>query len=230
MIELYYWPTPNGHKITMMLEETGLAYRVVPVNIARGEQFEPDFLAISPNNKMPAMIDREPGEGSGPLSLFESGAILQYLAEKSGQFLPADRFGKYGVLQWLFWQMAHLGPMLGQQHHFRNYAPERIEYAVERYQKETERLYGVLEDQLEGRDFIAGDYSIADMACYPWVMPDRQGIDAGEFPNIVRWQERIRARPAVKRAYAVADDINAEETITEESKKILFGQGRRPRR
>lgn len=230
MIDLYYWPTPNGHKITIFLEETGLPYRIIPVNIARGEQFEPDFLAISPNNRMPAMVDREPASGDSSLSLFESGAILEYLAEKTGRLLPRDIAGKYGVLQWLYWQMAHLGPMLGQNHHFRNYTSEKHDYAVERFTKETERLYGILDDRLAEREFIAGDYSIADIACYPWIMPDSQGMDKAEFPYLERWRETIRQRPAVQRAYQVGKDLNAEPTITEESKKILFNQGRIRRR
>ena len=170
MIDLHYWTTPNGHKITIFLEETGLPYRIVPVNIGQGDQFKPEFLAISPNNRMPAIVDHEPGGGK-PISVFESGAILLYLAEKTGKFLPADLRGRYDVMQWLFWQMGGLGPMAGQNHHFGGYAPEKIPYAIERYVNETNRLYGVLNKRLADREFVAGDYSIADMASYPWVVP-----------------------------------------------------------
>ena len=225
MIELYYWTTPNGHKITIFLEESATPYQIVPVNISIGEQFGPQFLQIAPNNRIPAIIDRAPGDGSGPLSLFESGAILLYLAEKTGRFLPAELHGRAEVLQWLFWQMAGLGPMAGQNHHFSNYAPEKIPYAIERYQKETNRLYGVLDRRLADREFIAGAYSIADMATYPWIVPyERQGQRLEDFPHLKRWFEAIRARPAVERAYQRAQQINTAQTVTEEAKKILFGQ------
>jgi GST-like protein len=228
MIDLYYWTTPNGHKITIFLEETGLPYNVKPVNIGKGEQFAPEFLAIAPNNRIPAIIDHEPADGKGPLSLFESGAILQYLAEKTGRFLPADLRGRAEVMQWLFWQMGGLGPMLGQNHHFRNYTTEKIPYAINRYVKETERLYGVLDERLADREFVACDYSIADMACYPWIVPyERQGQNLGDFPNVKRWFQTIRNRPAVQRAYDIAKTVNTATTMNEEAKSILFGQGRR---
>jgi len=229
MIDLYYWTTPNGHKITIFLEETGLAYAMKPVNIGKGEQFRPEFLAISPNNRIPAIVDHEPVDGKGPLSLFESGAILEYLAEKTGKFLPRDVRGRAEVMQWLFWQMGGLGPMLGQNHHFRGYAGEKITYAIERYTKETERLYGVLDERLADREFVAGEYSIADMACYPWiVLHERQGQDLKDFPNLERWFETIQKRDAVKRAYEIANTVNpAPAGMSEEAKKILFGQGRR---
>ncbi|AEE66686.1 glutathione transferase [Bordetella pertussis] len=226
MIDLYYWTTPNGHKITLFLEETGLPYRIHPVNISKGEQFQPEFLAIAPNNRIPAIVDQAPADGGTPIPLFESGAILLYLAEKTGQFIPADLRGRADVLQWLFWQMGGLGPMAGQNHHFSAYAPERIPYAIERYVKETNRLYGVLDRQLAQREFVAGDYSIADMAAYPWIVPhERQGQDLNEFPNLKRWFEAIGARPATQRAYALADRINTKPSVdTEESRRVLFGQ------
>jgi GST-like protein len=228
MIDLYYWTTPNGHKITIFLEETNTPYTIKPVNISKGEQFDPAFLKISPNNRMPAIVDQAPADGGKPISVFESGAILQYLAEKTGQFLPADVRGRFEVMQWLFWQMGGLGPMLGQNHHFVTYAPEKIPYAINRYVKETERLYGVLDERLSDREFIAGDYSIADMAAYPWIVPhERQQQNLDDFPHVKRWFEAIQARPAVQRAYARADEINATPTVSDESKAILFGQGRR---
>jgi GSH-dependent disulfide-bond oxidoreductase len=225
MIDLYYWTTPNGHKITIFLEETGLPYRIVPVNISKGEQFQPDFLAISPNNRMPAIVDRNPKDGGAPLSVFESGAILVYLAEKTGQYLPIGLRDRTVVMQWLFWQMAGLGPMAGQNHHFSQYAPEKIPYAVDRYVRETNRLYGVLDKRLSAHQFIAGRYSIADMAAYPWIVPHaRQGQKLEDFPHLQRWFQMMRERPAVQRAYARAGEINSTPTVTEESKKILFGQ------
>lgn len=228
MIDLYYWTTPNGHKITIFLEEAGLPYSIKPINISNGEQFEAEFLKISPNNRIPAIVDNEPADGKGPLSVFESGAILQYLAEKSGKFLPADRRGRSEVMQWLFWQMAGLGPMAGQNGHFNNYAPEKIPYAIDRYVKETERLYGVLDERLAGRVFIADDYSIADMACYPWIVPhERHGQKLDDFPNLKRWFLAIGQRPAVLRAYEIAKEINTAPTVNEQSKSVLFGQGRR---
>ena len=229
MIELHYWPTPNGHKITLFLEESGLPYTIKPVNIGKGEQFQPAFLAISPNNRMPAIVDTAPADGGDPVSVFESGAILQYLAEKSGRFLPADVRGKYTVLEWLYWQVGGLGPMLGQNHHFNRYAAEKIPYAIDRYVNETRRLYGVLNKRLEGRDFIAGeDYSIADMAAYPWIVGyENQGMALVDFPHLERWFEAIRARPATQRAYALGDQIKDKFDLTtdEEARKILFGQG-----
>ncbi len=230
MIDLYYWTTPNGHKITIFLEEAELPYTIKPINIGKGEQFAPEFLAISPNNRIPAIVDHDRADGKEPLSVFESGAILQYLAEKTGKFLPADLRGRTETMQWLFWQMAGLGPMLGQNHHFRNYVTE-IPYAINRYVKETDRLYGVLDERLADREFIACDYSIADMAAYPWiVLHERQGQNLDDFPNIKRWFEAIQRRDAVQRAYAVAKTINTSTTMTEEAKSILFGQGRRKRR
>ncbi len=225
MIDLYYWTTPNGHKITIFLEEAGLPYRMVPVNISRGEQFKPEFLRISPNNRIPAIVDDAPATGGRPVSVFESGAILQYLAEKTGKFLPKDLHGRVEVMQWLFWQMGGLGPMAGQNHHFGQYAPEKIPYAIERYAKETNRLYGVLDKRLADREFVAGDYSIADMASYPWIVPyERQGQTLDDFPNVKRWFETIRARPAIMRAYELAKKINVQPTVSEESKSVLFGQ------
>jgi GST-like protein len=226
MIDLYYWTTPNGHKITMYLEEAGLEYALKPVNIGKGVQFEPGFLAISPNNKIPAIVDHAPDGGGKPISVFESGAILLYLAGKTGQFIPKDLRGQVEALEWLMWQMAGLGPMLGQNHHFAHYAPEKIPYAIDRYVKETSRLYGVLNKRLGGRDFILGkQYSIADMACYPWIVPDRQGQDISDFPNLRRWHAAIKARPATVRAYARAKEVNPNPGIrTAEEKKILFGQ------
>ncbi|MCK9506025.1 MAG: glutathione S-transferase N-terminal domain-containing protein [Porticoccaceae bacterium] len=227
MLDIYYWPTPNGHKITIFVEEAGLDYKLIPVNISAGEQFAADFLAISPNNKIPALVDHQGLGTNKPLAIFESGAILQYLAEKTGRFLPTAADEKYAVLQWLCWQIAHLGPMLGQNHHFRNYAPEKIDYAITRFLKETERLYGVLDDHLENRGFIAGDYSIADMACYPWILPEHQGMDLEDFPNLKRWKTAIGQRPAVIRAYALEEDIKKEAVVTDESRTVLFNQGRR---
>ncbi|HUW35741.1 MAG TPA: glutathione S-transferase N-terminal domain-containing protein [Rhodocyclaceae bacterium] len=225
MIDLYYWTTPNGHKITMFLEEAGLPHRIVPINIGKGEQFAPDFLKISPNNRIPAIVDRAPADGGPPLSVFESGAILLYLADKTGRFIPAELRGRNEVLQWLFWQMGGLGPMAGQNHHFLAYAPEPIPYAIERYVKETSRLYAVLDRRLAGREYIAGDYSIADMACYPWIVPhERQRQNLADFPNLGRWFKAIGERPATVRAYALAQAINPAPTVDEESKRILFGQ------
>jgi GSH-dependent disulfide-bond oxidoreductase len=225
MIDLHYWTTPNGHKITIFLEETGLPYRIVPVNISKGEQFKAQFLEISPNNRIPAIVDHDPGDGGAPISVFESGAILVYLAQKTGKFLPTSLRGHVVVMEWLFWQMAGLGPMAGQNHHFSNYAPEKLPYAIDRYVKETNRLYGVLDKRLSHYEFIADDYSIADMATYPWVVPyERQGQKLEDFPHIKRWFEAMRDRPAVKRAYARAKEINTTPTVNDEAKKILFGQ------
>jgi GSH-dependent disulfide-bond oxidoreductase len=229
MIDLHYWTTPNGHKITMFLEETGLPYKIFPVNIGKGDQFNPDFLKIAPNNRIPAMVDHEPKGGGKPISIFESGAMLLYLAEKTGKFLSSDLYGRYDTIQWVFWQMGGLGPMAGQNHHFRNYAVEKIKYAIDRYVNETNRLYGVLNKRLADREFIAGDYSIADMASYPWIVPyknQEQNID--DFPNLKRWLETIAARPATVRAYAKAKEVNpnyGQPAIrTEEERKLLFGQ------
>ena len=227
MIDLYYWTTPNGHKITMFLEETGLPYRIKPIHIGKGEQFAPDFLKIAPNNRIPAIVDHEPVGGGEPLSLFESGAILLYLADKCRQLIPSDLRGRNEVVQWLFWQMGGLGPMAGQNNHFAHYAPEKIPYAIERYVKETSRLYAVMDKRLADREFLAGAYSIADIASYPWVVPyERQGQDLNQFPHLKRWFEVIRARPATVRAYAKADEITAgaPQPTPDEMRKILFGQ------
>lgn len=226
MIDLYYWTTPNGHKITMFLEEVGVPYRIVPINIGKGEQFAADFLAIAPNNRIPAIVDRDPAGGGAPISVFESGAILLYLAEKTGRLLPGDVRGRAEVTQWLFWQMGGLGPMAGQNHHFSAYAPEKIPYAIERYIKETNRLYGVLNRRLADRAFMAGEYSIADIASYPWIVPyERQGQNLEDFPHLKRWFEAIRDRPATVRAYEKAKEINTQPSVmSEESKRILFGQ------
>lgn len=228
MIDLYYWTTPNGHKITLFLEEAGLEYKITPVNIGRGEQFAPEFLEIAPNNRIPAIVDRTPADGGQPLPLFESGAILEYLADKTGKFLPKSGRERYVTLQWLYWQMGGLGPMAGQNHHFRNYAPQKIEYAIERYLKETSRLYGVLDKRLDDNEFIAGDaYSIADMAIWPWIKPhENQGQDIEDFPNLLRWFRTIEKRPAVKRAYALVEEINPQDGVQmdDEARKHLFGQ------
>jgi GST-like protein len=225
MIDLHYWTTPNGHKVTMFLEEAGLAYRIIPVNISKGDQFKPEFLAASPNNRIPAIVDHKPRGGGEPISVFESGAILLYLAEKTGMFLPNDARRKIEVIQWLFWQMGGLGPMAGQNHHFSHYAPKKIPYAIDRYVKETNRLYGVLNKRLADRAFVTSEYSIADMASYPWIVPwKRQGQNLDDFPHLKRWFETIRARPATVRAYQKADQINTQPTVSAASASILFGQ------
>ncbi|HXH31383.1 MAG TPA: glutathione S-transferase N-terminal domain-containing protein [Bacteriovoracaceae bacterium] len=226
MIDLYYWPTPNGHKVTIFLEEAGLPYKIHPVNIGKGEQFKPDFLSISPNNRMPAIVDHQPSDGNGPLSLFESGAILWYLAEKTKKFVPVDTRGKARVSEWLFWQMAGLGPMAGQNHHFNIYAPEKIPYAMERYTKETTRLYGVLNKQLESHEWVTGDYSIADMAIYPWIVPyERQGQKLEDFMALKTWFEKMASRSAVVNAYQAGKAYASDAPMSEEAKKILFNQG-----
>jgi GSH-dependent disulfide-bond oxidoreductase len=226
MIELYYWPTPNGHKITMFLEEAGLDYTIYPVNISAGDQFKPEFLAFSPNNRMPAIIDRDPADGGEAVTVFESGAILLYLAEKTGRFLSTDLRGRKTVMEWLFWQVGGLGPMAGQNHHFGVYAPEKLPYAINRYVNETNRLYGVMDRRLAVRPFLAGDdYSIADMASYPWVVPwKRQQQNLDDFVNLRRWFNSIRERPATQRAYAKGEPFSAQPAVTEEGKKLLFGQ------
>jgi len=226
MIDLYYWTTPNGHKITLFLEEAGLPYTIHPVNLGRGDQFKPEFLAISPNNRIPAIVDQDPSDGGAPVSVFESGAILLYLAEKTGKFLPKDLRGRIAALEWLFWQVGGLGPMAGQNHHFKQYAPEKLSYAIERYVNETNRLYAVLNKRLADQAFVAGEYSIADMASYPWIVPyENQGQKLTDFPHLERWFEAIRARPATQRAYAKAAEINrAPIPVDEESRKILFAQ------
>jgi GST-like protein len=228
MIELFYWPTPNGHKITLFLEETATPYRLTPVDIGKGEQFRPDFLAISPNNRMPAIIDHAPADGGPPLPVFESGAILTYLADKTGRFLPSAPRERVAVLEWLFWQVGGLGPMAGQNHHFSTYAQEKIPYAIDRYVRETNRLYGVLDGRLAGNEFVGGEhYSIADMAIYPWIVPhERQSQKLSDFPHLKRWFEAIEARPATVRAYARGAELRRDPNalLTEQARRILFGQ------
>lgn len=230
MIDLHYWPTPNGHKITLFLEEAAqagqaLAYAIKPVNIGAGDQFKPEFLAISPNNRMPAIVDHAPADGGDALSVFESGAILQYLAEKTGLFAPADLRGRAETNEWLFWQVGGYGPMLGQNHHFNRYAPEKVPYAIDRYQRETERLYGVLDKRLTGREFIAGDaLSIADFASHPWAREhDWHHVDLARYPQVQRWYEALAARPAFQRAYEMGKVYRADKAMTEEMRKHLFG-------
>jgi len=224
-IDLYYWPTPNGWKISIMLEECGLLYTMVPVNIGKGDQFKPEFLAISPNNRMPAIVDPDGPDGQ-PISVFESGAILQYLGRKTGKFYPSDERARVAVDEWLFWQMGGFGPMLGQTHHFRLYAPEPIPYAIERYTNESNRLYGVLNKRLAGRDYICGEYSIADMACIGWARGwERQGQDIKQFPHVERWLETMNARPAVQRGLKVAEELRKPpEQRTPEEHALLFNQ------
>jgi len=227
MIDLHYWPTPNGWKISIALEEMELPYRMIPVDIGRGAQFQPEFLAISPNGRMPAIVDRDPAGGGAPIAVFESGAILLYLAEKTGCLLPADLRGRAEVLQWLFWQVAGLGPMAGQIGHFNVYAPEKVPYAVERYTRETSRLYGVLDRRLADRAFIAGEYSIADIACYPWIAPHAaHGQNLDDFLHLKRWFEAIKTRPATIRAYEGARDVYApsDQPLSDDARRILFGQ------
>jgi GST-like protein len=225
-IELYFWPTPNGHKITIMLEECRLPYEIRPVNIGRGDQFKPVFLAISPNNRMPAIVDPD-GPGGEPVSVFESGAILQYLGRKTGKFYPADERQRIAVEEWLYWQMANLGPNAGQAHHFRNYAPERIRYGIDRYTNEVNRLYGVMNTRLAGQPFLAGEYSIADMASYPWVRPYKsQGQDLADFPSLEQWYRRMRERPAVARGVRAGEELRTAYNLATdtEAQKVLFGQ------
>ena len=232
MIDLHYWPTPNGHKITMFLEESGLPYAIKPVNIGTGDQFEAGFLSISPNNRIPAIVDNQPSDGQGPLSVFESGAILEYLAGKAGKFLPTEPRARFAVLEWVYWQVGGLGPMLGQNHHFNRYAPEKIPYAIDRYVNETRRLYGVLNKRLDGRSYIAGDdYTIADMAAYPWIVPyEAQGMDLADFPHLKKWFDSIAARPSTQRAYALGEPIRNGLDLSkdEAARKVLFGQGAKP--
>jgi len=226
MIDLYYWTTPNGHKMTMFLEETAMPYTIHPVNIGKGDQFKPEFLRISPNNRIPAMVDTAPTDGGEPIAMFESGAMLLYLADKVGRFIPRDTRARLDCVQWLFWQMGNLGPMAGQNHHFVHYAPEKLPYAIDRYVNETGRLYAVLNKRLADRQFISGEYTVADMASYPWVLPERQSQNIDEFPHLKRWKEAIKARPATQAAYAKAKEINpgARGIQTDAEKKILFGQ------
>jgi GSH-dependent disulfide-bond oxidoreductase len=228
MIDLYYWTTSNGHKITMLLEEAGLPYTIHPVSIGKGEQFDPAFVKISPNNRIPAIVDRAPADGGEPIAMFESGAILMYLADKAGRFIPNEPRARLDCIQWLFWQIANLGPMAGQNHYFSLFAKERIRYAIDRYVRETGRLYAVLNKQLADHEFIVDDYSIADMACYPWIMPERQAQNIEEFPNVKRWKQAIRERPATARAYALAKNINPVQTgpLSEAEHSNLFGQSK----
>ncbi|RDS80662.1 glutathione binding-like protein [Dyella psychrodurans] len=231
MIDLYFAPTPNGLKARLFMEEAQLPHRLMPVALGKGEQFKPDFLAISPNNKIPAIVDHEPAGGGEPITLFESGAIMLYLAEKTGRLIPQDIHGRAEVLQWLFWQMAGLGPMAGQIGHFNVYAPEKVPYAIDRYTRETHRLYGVLDQRLADRTFIAGDFSIADIACYPWIVPhEAHGQNLNDFPNLKRWFDTIATRPATLRTYDGVENVYAprQQAISEEERRVLFGQGARP--
>lgn len=231
MLDLYFAATPNGQKLKLFLEETGLPYRLITVRLSKGEQFSPEFLRISPNGKIPALVDHAPQDGGAPLAMFEAGAMLLYLAEKTGLFLPRAPRERADALQWLFWQMAGLGPMAGQNGHFRSYAPQPLPYAIERYTRETARLYAVLDRRLEGRDFIAGEYSIADMACFPWVVPHRaHGQNLDDFPNLQRWFTAIGARAATRRAYAGVEDVYKPngKTMSEAERALLFGTGAAP--
>ena len=228
MIELYYWPTPNGQKVALFLEESQLKYELKLVDIGKGDQFKPDYLAISPNNKMPAIVDSAPADGGVPISVFESGAILMYLADKTQQFIPGDMRGRVMAMQWLFWQVGGLGPMIGQRHHFERFAEQKIPYAIERYERETLRLVGVLDRHLAGRAFICGDrYTIADMASYPWIFAQATEEGLERFPNVQRWHDAIAARPATKRVYARGEAISPSgQALTDEARRHLFGQGK----
>jgi len=225
MIDLYFWATPNGKKVSIALEELALPYQVFPINIGRGEQFKPEFLAISPNNRIPAIVDHAPADGGPPLSVFESGAILLYLADKTGQLIPRDMRGRTAVLEWLMWQMGGIGPMFGQANHFTAYAPEKLPYAIDRYLNETRRLLRVLNTRLDGREFVAGAYSIADIAAFPWVISARDRLLQNDFdyPNVARWLAAIEARPAVARGMTVRGDSRTEQ-MDDEARKHLFGQ------
>ena len=231
MIDIYTWPTPNGHKVHIMLHETGLEHTIHPINIQAGDQFKADFLKISPNNKMPAIVDQD-GPGGKPLSIFESGAILIYLGEKTGKFLPSDQHARFDVMQWLMFQMASVGPMLGQAHHFHAYAPERVErdklqYGIDRYVNESNRVYGVIERRLEGREWIAADeYTIADMAIMPWLRdPPKQGVDISAFPNVERWRDKIWTRPQVEAALeTLADDRRKSNAMSDQAWEIMYGK------
>ncbi len=230
MIDLYTWPTPNGHKIHIMLEETGLEYTVHPIDISAGDQFDPEFLKISPNNKMPAIVDPN-GPGGKPYSLFESGAILMYLAEKTGKFMPSETRARYTVIQWLMFQMGGIGPLLGQAHHFRAYAPEKIPYAIDRYTNEANRLYNVLDGRLKEHEYLAGEYSIADIATFPWLRSyERQGVDLNEYPHVKRWFDTIAERPAVKRGVEVLADRRRAGPISDEEREVMFGSRQYQRR
>lgn len=230
MIDVYYWPTPNGHKITIALEEMGLPYAIKPINIGKGDQFKPEFLAFSPNNRIPAIIDHDTPDGE-PQSIFESGAILLYLAEKTGQFMPADARGKYKVYKWLMWQMGGFGPMLGQAHHFNFYAKQKLPYAMDRYSTESNRLYRVLDQQLADHEFVAGDYSIADMAIFPWTRTyERQGVDITDYPHVVRWRELMSTRPAVKTGYFVGKKLREDlSKLNDDEWQKLFGSNPKAR-
>jgi GST-like protein len=228
MIDLHYWPTPNGWKVSIALEELGLPYTVKPLNIGRGEQFTPEFLALSPNGRMPAIVDHAPADGGGPMPLFESGAILIYLAEKAGSLLPADLRGRHAVISWVMWQMGGLGPMLGQHGHFRLYAAEKIAYAIERYERETRRLYDVLDTQLARSEFVAGDYSIADIAIFPWIITHKaQGLTLDDWPQVKRWFAHLRARPAVQRGTALGKAWR-QAAMDDEARRHLFGASVKP--
>ncbi|MEX2202348.1 MAG: glutathione S-transferase N-terminal domain-containing protein [Dongiaceae bacterium] len=230
MIDLYTWPTPNGHKIHIMLEEIGMPYKVIPIDIGAGDQFKPDFLAISPNNKMPALVDPDGPDGK-PIAVFESGAILIYLAEKSGMLMPASPRERYDVLQWLMFQMGGIGPMLGQAHHFHIYAPEKIPYAIERYSNEAKRLYGVLDRQLADREFVANEYSVADIAIWPWLRSwERQGVNLPDYKNVQRWFDRIAVRPAVQRGIKVLSDRSRSGPVDDKTREMLFGKTQYQRR
>ncbi len=227
MIDFYYWPTPNGDKVAIFLEETGLPYSLKPVNISKGEQFDPAFLRIAPNNRIPAIVDHAPADRGAPLSLMESGAILEYLAAKTGKLQPRDFRGMWECRQWVYWQMGNLGPMAGQNHHFAHYASESVPYAIDRYVRETGRLYRVLDRRLADRPYLAGEYSIADIASYPWVIPERQAQDIDLFPHLKRWKADIRARPAVQRVLEIAKSVNTGPTVTDdEARRVLFGQSK----
>ncbi len=229
MIDLYSWPTPNGHKVHIMLEECALTYRVHPIDIGAGDQFSPEFLAISPNNKIPALVDSDGPDGR-PISMFESGAILIYLASKTGRLLPESVRERYVALQWLMFQVGHIGPMLGQAHHFRQYAPERIEYAVDRYTREAARMYAVMDRRLAEVPYFAGTYSVADIALYPWTRShENQGIDLAQFPNVRRWQQAIAARPAVQRGLEVLRD-RRRPLLDDRAREVLFGATQTARR
>jgi GST-like protein len=224
MIDLYFWPTPNGKKISIALEELELPYRIIPVNISRGDQFRPEFLTISPNNRIPAIVDHAPPSGGPPVSVFESGAILIFLAEKTGRLLPSETHARAEVLTWLMWQMGNLGPMLGQAHHFRGYAPQEIPYAIDRYTNEAHRLYRVLDTRLRDREYVAGEYSIADIAAWPWILPERQGQSFDEFPALKAWYDRVKARPAVQRGSTQGSELRGAGPMDQQAKKVLFGQ------
>ena len=230
-IDLYFWPTPNGWKVTILLEELGLPYRVIPVDIGKGDQFDPAFLAISPNNKMPAIVDPD-GPGGEPVSIFESGAIMIYLAEKTGALMPTDARGRLRALEWMMFQMGTVGPMLGQAHHFRQYAPEKIPYAVDRYTREAGRIYGVIDRRLAEHDYLAGDYSIADIAVWPWLLGERQGQSFDDYPNLKRWRDAIKARPAVIRGRDVMKETRPVGDVRADKERfsVLFGDKQFARR